>query len=106
MARQWIIFSIASLASKNPFANGAAQRQQSPAGPEAAMLDLRHAGIRMAAILPGSVDTDFGHPTSGAQNSWMLAPEDVARCVVDLLKFPARALPSLIELRPSRPLKK
>ena len=103
------IFNIASLASKNAFANGAAYNA-SKFGllglSEAAMLDLRHAGIRMATILPGSVDTDFGHPTSGAQNSWMLAPEDVARCVIDLLKFPARALPSLIELRPSRPLKK
>lgn len=103
------IFNIASLASKNPFANGAAYNA-SKFGviglSEAAMLDLRHAGIRMAAILPGSVDTEFGHPTSGAQNSWMLAPEDVARCVVDLLKFPPRALPSLIELRPSRPPKK
>lgn len=103
------IFNIASLAAKNPFANGAAYNA-SKFGviglSEAAMLDLRHAGIRVAAILPGSVDTEFGHPTSGAQNSWMLAPEDVARCVIDLLKFPARALPSLIELRPSRPPKK
>jgi len=30
----------------------------------------------------------------------------VARTVVDLLRYPARALPSLIELRPSRPPKK
>jgi len=60
----------------------------------------------MAAILPGTVDTDFGHPSAGAENSWKLSPDDVARAVVDLLRYPARALPSLIELRPSRPPKK
>jgi len=71
---------------------------------EAAMLDLRHHGIRVAAICPGSVETDFaaGRMRGG---DWKLQPEDVARCVVDLLDFPARALPSLIELRPSRPPK-
>lgn len=30
----------------------------------------------------------------------------IGRAVVDLLAFPARALPSLIELRPSRPPKR
>ncbi len=103
------IFNIASLASKNAFANGAAYNA-SKFGliglSEAAMLDLRHHGIRMAAILPGSVDTDFGHPAAGAENAWMLSPDDVARAVVDLLRYPPRALPSLIELRPSRPPKK
>jgi NAD(P)-dependent dehydrogenase (short-subunit alcohol dehydrogenase family) len=100
--RGWI-FNIASLAAKNPFAGGAAYNA-SKFGllglSEAAMLDLRHAGIRVAAILPGSVDTEFG-ARRGAD--WMLAPEDVARVVVDLLAFPDRALPSLVEIRPSRP---
>src|SRR5437868_5625564 len=72
------IFNIGSLASKNAFANGAAYNA-SKFGlvglSEAAMLDLRHHGVRMAAILPGSVDTDFGHPTAGAENAWMLSPD-------------------------------
>jgi hypothetical protein len=69
---------------------------------EAAMLDLRHDGVRVAAILPGSVDTEFHH----SDGSWMLAPEDVARAVLDLLAYPGRALASRIELRPSQPPKK
>jgi len=104
----WIL-NIGSLASRNAFANGAAYNA-SKFGliglSEAAMLDLRHHGIRVAAILPGSVDTDFGHPSAGAESSWKLSPDDVARAVVDLLRYPARALPSLLELRPSRPPKK
>jgi 3-oxoacyl-[acyl-carrier protein] reductase len=105
------IFNIASLAAKNPFAGGAAYNASKfglVGMSEAAMLDLRHFGIRIAAICPGSVDTDFG---GGMQKSspgadWRLAPEDIAKVVTDLLDFPARALPSLIEIRPTRPPKK
>ncbi len=100
----WVI-NVASLAAKNPFAGGAAYNA-SKFGmlgmSEAAMLDLRHDGVRVAAILPGSVDTEFHHRDA----SWMLAPEDVARAVLDLLAYPDRALASRIELRPSQPPKK
>lgn len=100
------IFNLVSLAARHPFARGTAYNA-SKAGlvalSEAAMLDLRQFGIRVAAILPGSVDTGFGHPKPGDDDSWKLAPEDVARAVIDLLAYPDRALPSLIELRPSRP---
>ncbi|HXT20953.1 MAG TPA: SDR family oxidoreductase [Thermoanaerobaculia bacterium] len=102
------IFNVGSLAAKNAFAGGAAYNA-SKFGllglSEASMLDLRHAGIRIAAILPGSVDTDF-HSDRRPEREWMLAPEDVARAIVDLLRYPGRALPSLVELRPSRPPKK
>jgi 3-oxoacyl-[acyl-carrier protein] reductase len=98
----WIL-NIASLASRNPFAGGAAYNA-SKYGllglSEAAMLDLRQHDIRVCAILPGSVDTEFA---AGGDGSWKLAPEDVARAVTDLLRYPDRALPSRLELRPSRP---
>ena len=104
----WIL-NIVSLAGKNPFAGGAAYNA-SKAGlvalSEAAMLDLRQHGIRVAAILPGSVCTDFSHPNPGTDDSWKLDPVDVARTVLDLLSYPDRALPSLVELRPSRPPKR
>ena len=102
------IFNVGSLAAKNPFAGGAAYNA-SKFGllglSEAAMLDLRHAGIRVVSILPGSVDTDF-HAGRRPEREWMLAPEDVARAILDCMRYPDRALPSLIELRPSRPPKK
>jgi len=103
------IFNIASLASKNPFAGGAAYNA-SKFGmlglSEASMLDLRHAGIRVTAIMPGSVDTDFAHRENAGAADWMLAPEDVARLVLDFLRFPDRALPSRVEIRPTRPPKR
>ena len=51
----------------------------------------------------GSVSTEFSPSASGTDASWKLAPEDVARTITDLLRYPDRALPSQIEIRPTRP---
>jgi 3-oxoacyl-[acyl-carrier protein] reductase len=104
------IFNVASLAGKNPMPGGAAYNA-SKFGviglSEAAMLDLRQFGVRVAAILPGSVDTSFGDGARrGGERSWMLAPEDVAAMILHLLSYPERALPSLVEMRPTRPPRK
>jgi 3-oxoacyl-[acyl-carrier protein] reductase len=107
------IFNIASLAGKNPMIGGAAYNA-SKFGmiglSEAAMLDLRPFGVRVAAILPGSVDTSFGSRArseregqESKERAWMLAPQDIAAMVLHLLSYPERALPSLVEMRPSRP---
>jgi len=103
----WII-NIGSLAGRNAFPDGAAYNA-SKFGligfSEALMQEVRHDGIRVSCIMPGSVETGFaGHESGGG--SWRIAPEDVARVVLDLLAFPARSLPSRIELRPSRPPRK
>lgn len=99
----WIV-NIASLAGKNPFAGGAAYNASKfglVGMSEAAMLDLRPHGIRVAAILPGSVNTEFGGNQGG--QGWKLQPEDIAAMVLHLLSYPDNALPSLVEMRPSRP---
>ncbi|MEX2570378.1 MAG: SDR family oxidoreductase [Gemmatimonadota bacterium] len=109
----WII-NIGSLAGKNPFAGGAAYNA-SKFGllgfTEAMMLDVRHDGIRVSCVMPGSVATHFSGPGSHGGKSasaadWKLQPEDIAEMVLDLLAFDSRALPSRIEMRPSQPPKK
>jgi NAD(P)-dependent dehydrogenase (short-subunit alcohol dehydrogenase family) len=103
------IVNIASLAGVNAFSGGSAYNA-SKFGllglSDAAMLDLRHDGIRIAAILPGSVATDWMHSHGNQDTSWMLSPDDVARAVCDLVRYPGRAIPSRLDLRPSRPPKK
>jgi 3-oxoacyl-[acyl-carrier protein] reductase len=104
----WIL-NIASLAGKNPFAGGAAYNA-SKFGviglSEAAMLDLRQYGVRVAALLPGSVATGFSHPSGGQQDQgWKLQPADIAAMVLHLLSYPPNALPSLVEMRPAKPPK-
>jgi hypothetical protein len=56
--------------------------------------------------MPGSVNTHFGGDEPREENSWQLQSEDIAQVVIDLLKFNERALPSRIEIRPSKPPKK
>ena len=101
----WII-NISSLAGKNPFIGGAAycaSKAGLNAFSEALMQEVRYDNIRVSYIMPGSVETEFGHSRSGAD--WKIAPEDVADLVLELVTFPSRSLPSRIELRPSRPKK-
>ncbi len=101
------IFNISSLAGKNAFA-GAAAYNASKFGlnglSEAMMLDLRYDNIRTSYILPGSVETEFGGHSSKA--TWKLTPDDVAQCVIDLLKSDPRAMLSRVEMRPSQPPRK
>ncbi len=104
--RGWII-NISSLAGKNPFAGGAAycaSKAGLNAFSEALMQEVRYDDIRVSYVLPGSVQTAFGGPES-AGATWKLAPEDVARVVLDLIAHDPRSLPSRVELRPSKPKK-
>jgi 3-oxoacyl-[acyl-carrier protein] reductase len=70
---------------------------------EALMQEVRHDGIKVSYIMPGSVNTEFGGDEPSDQKSWQLQPNDVAQVVVDLLNYPQRALPSRVEIRPSQP---
>ena len=100
----WII-NIASLAARNYFATAGAYCA-SKAGllalSESLMLEVREAGIRVSVVMPGSVATEFSHPREHSDDSWKLKPADVAEAVMDLLRHPARSLPSKIEIRPAR----
>ncbi len=102
------IINISSLAGSNPFAGGAsycASKAAVDALSEALMQEVRHDGIRVSYIKPGSVNTDFmGH--ADPASDWKLRPEDVAQVVVDLVSHDTRSLPSRVDMRPSRPPKK
>ncbi|WP_216319176.1 SDR family oxidoreductase [Deinococcus aestuarii] len=103
------IFTLSSLAGRNPFAGGGAYNA-SKFGlnglSEVLTLDLRGHDIKVTQIMPGSVATHFaGHTPSGA-DAWKIQPEDIAQLTLDLLEMPARTLPSRVEVRPSRPPQK
>lgn len=73
---------------------------------EALMQEVRHDGIKVSYIMPGSVNTEFGGDQASDKNSWQLQPPDIARVVIDLLHHDERSLPSRVEIRPSKPPKK
>ena len=103
----WVI-NVSSLSATDPFPGGAAYcatKAAVNAFSEAFMQEVRHDGIRVAYVSPGSVDTSFG---GGARDKsgWALQPEDVAQVIGDLVAYPGRSLPSRVEIRPSRPPRK
>lgn len=73
---------------------------------EALMQEVRGDNIKVTGICPGSVNTYFGGDTPSDDKAWQLQPEDIGEVVLELFKMDARALPSRIELRPSKPPRK
>src|SRR2546426_1772366 len=103
------IINISSLAGANPHPRMAAYNASKfglNGFSEALMQEVRHDGIRVSYIMPGSVNTEFGGDSPSDEKSWQLTPDDIARVVVDLLHHDDRALPSRVEIRPSRPPRK
>lgn len=101
--------SIASLAGTNFFANGSgynASKFGLVGFTQAAMLDLRNYDVKVTTIMPGSVASHFNNNIPGPQDDWKIQPEDIGQLIIDLLKMPANALPSKIEIRPTNPGKK
>jgi NAD(P)-dependent dehydrogenase (short-subunit alcohol dehydrogenase family) len=103
------IIMVSSLAGQNPIAGLAAYCASKAALDHFAaclMLEVRHRGIKVTTIAPGSVDTTFAGAPQPADTSWMLTPEDVASTVIDLLRVRDGAHPSRVEIRPARPQKR
>jgi NADP-dependent 3-hydroxy acid dehydrogenase YdfG len=98
------IINIASLAGKNTFANGAiyCASKWGLLGLSGSMAeDLRGYGIRVSAICPGSVATEFaGH--GGKNSSKTLQPDDVAHAVAALVTQAAGSFISEVHIRPTR----
>jgi len=103
------IFNISSLAGVNAHPRMAAYNASKfglNGFSEALMQEVRHDGIKVSYIMPGSVNTEFGGDQPSTEKSWQLQPGDIAQVIMDLLKYPNRALPSRVEIRPSQPPKK
>lgn len=103
----WII-NIGSLASRNSFAGGTgynASKFGLLGMTEAMMLDVRHSGVRVSLVMPGSVNTYFGGRDQAGERDWRLEADDCALAVMQLLAYPREAHVSRIEMRPSRPKK-
>ncbi|MGQ0541288.1 MAG: SDR family oxidoreductase [Blastocatellia bacterium] len=100
------IINISSLAGQNAHPRMAAYNASKfglNGFSEALMQEIRQDNIKVSYICPGSVNTHFGGDTPNDEKAWQLQPDDIAQVVLDLLNMPERALPSKVELRPSRP---
>ncbi|NIJ53185.1 SDR family oxidoreductase [Dyadobacter arcticus] len=100
--------TISSLAGTNFFPGGSAYNASKfglVGFSQAMMMDVRNAGIKVTTIMPGSVATEFSDHKPSEKDAWKIQPEDIGQIVADLIKIPARTLPSKIEVRPSMPPK-
>jgi NAD(P)-dependent dehydrogenase (short-subunit alcohol dehydrogenase family) len=105
-ASKGYLITIASLAGTNFFATGSAYNASKfglVGFTQAVMLDVRKQGVKVSTIMPGSVATHFNGNTPDDSDAWKIQIEDLGQLVVDLLKMPARTLPSKVEVRPSQP---
>ena len=102
------IFNISSLAGQNAHPKMAAYNASKyglNGFSEALMQEVRHDNIKVSYICPGSVNTYFGDETPTDERAWQLQGGDIAQVVIDLLAMNERALPSKVEIRPSKPPK-
>ena len=98
------IINIASLAGKSTFANGAVYcaSKWGLLGLTGCMAEeLRAHGIRVSAICPGSVATEFS-PHAGKDPARMLQPEDVAHAVAALVTQAPGSFISEVLMRPTQ----
>src|SRR5271154_6891782 len=97
------IINISSLAGKNAFKNGGvycASKWGLLGLTECMAEDLRQYGIRVSAVCPGSVATDFS-PHTGKDPAKMLQSEDIAHAVVMIVTQSPQSFISEILIRPT-----
>ena len=103
------VFMISSLAALNP-ASGMSAYGASKAALDyfthCLMMEVRHHGVKVTTIAPGSVDTSFPDRAGRTGADWMLTAADVAGTVLDLLRTRDGAHLSRVEMRPLRPQKR
>ena len=98
------IINIVSMAGRSAFANGAVYcaSKWGLLGLTGCMAEeLRAHGVRVSAICPGSVATEFS-PHVGKDASKMLQPEDVAHAVAALVTQAPGSFISEVQMRPTQ----
>ncbi|HUJ30563.1 MAG TPA: SDR family NAD(P)-dependent oxidoreductase [Candidatus Acidoferrum sp.] len=98
------IINIASLAGKNAFAGGGiycASKWGLLGFTQCVAEDLRGYGIRVSAVCPGSVATEFS-PHTGKDPRKMLQPDDVAHAVAMLVTQAPQSFISEVVMRPTQ----
>jgi 3-hydroxy acid dehydrogenase / malonic semialdehyde reductase len=101
--KRGFIVTIGSLAGRNSFVGGScysATKHAVNGFSESLMLEVRDANVRVAVVMPGSVETSLT-PSSGDQ-SWKLTSNQIADAVWYLVTQPDSVLVSRLEIRPAK----
>ena len=101
--KRGFVVTIGSLAGRNTFVGGscyAATKHAVNGFTESLMLEVRDANVRVAVVMPGSVDTALT-PSTG-DPSWKLTSNQIADAVWYLVTQPDSVLVSRLEIRPAK----
>lgn len=96
---------IGSISGRSAFIGGscyAATKHAAAAFVECLNLEVRHQGVKVSIVNPGSVATDFSERNDP---SWMLSPEEVADSVLHVINTPPDVLVHSLEIRALAPKK-
>lgn len=104
------IINISSLAGRNPLPKGAAYAASKwglNGLTYSVAEELRQYNIRVSAVAPGSIDTDFGDhagrgAASGKDPKKKLQPDDIASVVATLVTQPPQSFISEVLMRPTQ----
>jgi NAD(P)-dependent dehydrogenase (short-subunit alcohol dehydrogenase family) len=64
--------------------------------------DVREAGIKVSAICPGFVNTPMANLNPSLDPELMIQPDDIARAVLFVVRYPETGCPTEIVIRPQR----
>lgn len=105
-AGESVVVNIVSLAGKNAFVGGggyAATKHAVLGFSRCLLLEERQNGVRVLAICPGSVATEFSGDHDPEKRRHITQAEDVAQAVLMMIQMPQRAMVSEIDIRPTQP---
>ena len=98
------IVNVASDLGRRPLANMAvyAAAKHAVLGFSGSLLrEVKGRGVKVTALLPGIIDTDFGGGREGTrEETWSLRPQFVAERVIELLRWPQHWVVDELTLHP------
>jgi 3-hydroxy acid dehydrogenase/malonic semialdehyde reductase len=103
--RRGHVIVIGSISGRSAFIGGtcyAATKHAAAAFVECLNLEVRHQGVKVSIVNPGSVATEFSDRNDP---SWMLSAEEVAESVAHVLATPPDVLIHSLEIRALAPKK-
>lgn len=107
--KEGTIINIASIAGKNGVPGGAvysATKHAVMGLSRSILFEVRKHGIRVIAVCPGSVNTEFFRESSSdLKHETMLTPDDIADSILYAATLPPNATVNEIEIRPANPKK-
>jgi 3-hydroxy acid dehydrogenase / malonic semialdehyde reductase len=103
--RRGHVIIVGSIAGRSAFVGGtayAASKHAVAGFAECLMLEVRHHGVKVSTVNPGSVATAFSR---NPDESWMLSPDEVAQSIAHVIATPPDVLVHSVEIRALAPKK-